>query len=76
MCRKSLTAERPSCRSNVNCKLQTRPQDRGHVTFSALRFSMKTLMTLLVPFLRVRDDCTQVRHVKIHEGNLANNFYS
>ena len=25
-CRKSLTAGCPSCRSNVNCKLQTRPQ--------------------------------------------------
>ena len=75
-CRKSLTAGRPCCRSNVNYKLQTRLQDRGHVTFSGLRFSMKNLMTLLVPFLRVRDDWMHVRHVKIHGGNLANNFYS
>ena len=42
-CCKSLTAGSPSCRSNVNCKLQTRPQDRRHVTFCGLRFSMKNL---------------------------------
>ena len=42
-CRKSLTAGSPSGRSNVNCKPQTLPQDRGHVTFCGLCFSMKNL---------------------------------
>ena len=42
--RKSLTAGSPSCGSNVNRKLQTRPQGRGHVTFCSLPFSMKNLM--------------------------------
>ena len=40
-CRKSLTAGSPSCRSNANCKLQTRPQDRGHVTFRFAFFHEK-----------------------------------
>ena len=39
-CRKSLTAGSPSCGSNVNCKLQTWPQGRGHVTFCGLRFAV------------------------------------
>ena len=30
----------PSCGSNVNCKLQTWPQGRGHVTFCGLRFAV------------------------------------
>ena len=38
LCRASLTAGSPSCRSNVNCKL-TRPQDCGHVTLPCLRFA-------------------------------------
>ena len=29
-----------SCGSNVNCKLQTWPQDRGHVTFCGLQFAV------------------------------------
>lgn len=32
---KSPTAVSPSCHSNLNCKLQTRPED--HLTFSCLR---------------------------------------
>ena len=43
-CRKSLTGRSPSCSSNVNYKLQTWPQGRGHVTFCGLRISMKNLM--------------------------------
>ena len=35
---KSLAAGSPSFRSNVNRKLQARPYDRGHVTFSGLQF--------------------------------------
>ena len=38
LCRASLTAGSPSCRSNVNCKL-TRLQDCGHVTLPGLRFA-------------------------------------
>lgn len=37
--RKSLTAGSSSCRSNVDCKLQSRPQDCG-----ILRLTMKNLM--------------------------------
>ena len=43
-CRKSLTTGSPPWGSNVNCKLQMRAQDRGHVTFCGLRFPMKNLM--------------------------------
>ena len=39
-CRKSLAAGSPSCGSNVNCKLQTLPQGRGHLTFYGLRFEV------------------------------------
>ena len=39
-CRKPLTVLSPSCRSKVNCKLQTLPQDRRHVTFSDLWFAV------------------------------------
>ena len=39
-CRKSLTAGSPSFGSNVNCKLQTCPQGRGHVTFCGLPFAV------------------------------------
>ena len=37
---KSLKAGCPSCHLNVNCKLQTRPQGRGHVTFSGFPFAV------------------------------------
>ena len=40
-CFSSLTAGSSSCRSNVNWKLQKGPQDRGHVTLSALHFPIK-----------------------------------
>ena len=43
-CFPSLTAGSSPWRSKVNCKLQTRPLDRGHMTSSALRFPMKNLV--------------------------------
>ena len=43
-CQKSLIAGSPSCRSNLNYKLQTRQQDCGHVIFCGLRIAMKNLM--------------------------------
>ena len=43
-CPKSLTAGSPSCGSNVNCKLQTWLQGRGHMTFCSLRFPKKNPM--------------------------------
>ena len=39
-CRQSLTPGSHSCGSNVNCKLQTWPRGRGHVTFCGLRIAV------------------------------------
>ena len=34
----------PAVQTYVNSKRQTRPQDRGHMTFPGLRFAIKTRM--------------------------------
>ena len=39
-CCRSLTTGSPSCHSNVNCKLQMRPQGCGHMTFCGLQVAV------------------------------------